>query len=331
MLAHASARDGVVGPIVRLATIGDIAVDVLAGAGESLARGADARGWVRFVPGGSAANVAVWAARLGARVTCIGATGADPWGTWLRDDLRHEGVRVVGPVRGRTAAILAFVDAAGERTFVTDRGAALTLEASDIPTTLRDDMDVLHVPAYSLFEGALADASIGAIRAARSRGVTISIDLSSVSLLRAYGPRRFATLLTDLHPDLLFANLEEAQTVFAVETAAEAAEAMRALASIAIVKQGPQGVLVASRAGTIRAAAPAPAIDATGAGDSLAAAFLVGYRRLGELAPAAWAGVRLAGAVVQAAGARPAVFLPPDPLPQGRGNLALHSLNPQRP
>src|SRR5215470_16206716 len=119
MLAHAYARDGVMGPIVRLATIGDIAVDVLAGAGEALTRGADARGSVRFVPGGSAANVAVWAARLGARVTCVGATGADPWGAWLRDDLRREGVHVIGPVRGRTAAILAFIDAEGERTFVT--------------------------------------------------------------------------------------------------------------------------------------------------------------------------------------------------------------------
>src|SRR5215472_902083 len=143
MLAHAYARDGVMGPIVRLATIGDIAVDVLAGAGGS----------VRFAPGGSAANVAVWAARLGARVTCIGATGADPWGAWLRDDLHREGVLIVGPVRGRTAAILAFIDAVGERTFVTDRGAALTLASSDVPGTLWDDMDVLHVPAYSLFEG----------------------------------------------------------------------------------------------------------------------------------------------------------------------------------
>src|SRR5947209_7453930 len=239
------------GGFVRFATIGDIAVDVLAAAGEALTRGADARGSVRFVPGGSAANVAVWAARLGARVTCIGVTGADPWGAWLRDDLRREDVRVVGPVRGRTAAILAFIDAEGERTFVTDRGAALTLQPADLPAALWDDLDMLHVPAYSLFAGALAETSLGAIRAARARGVTVSLDLSSVSLLRAYGPARFAALLADLRPDLLFANLEEAQPVFAVDTAAEAATAMRAVAGIAIVKQGPEGVLVSSATGTI--------------------------------------------------------------------------------
>ena len=77
---------------MRFATIGDIAVDVLASAGEALTRGADARGSVRFVPGGSAANVAVWAARLGASVSCIGATGADPWGAWLRDASANLGV-----------------------------------------------------------------------------------------------------------------------------------------------------------------------------------------------------------------------------------------------
>src|SRR5262249_38963823 len=149
------------------------------------------------VPGGSAANVAVWAARLGARVTCIGATGADPWGAWLQDDLHHEGVQVIGPVRGRTAAILAFIDAEGERTFVTDRAAALTLQPTDIPASLWDTLDVLHVPAYSLFEGSLAETSIGTIRAAQEHGVTVSLDLSSVSLLHAYGPARFAALLDD--------------------------------------------------------------------------------------------------------------------------------------
>jgi ribokinase len=310
--------------MTKLATIGDIAVDVLAAAGEALTRGADARGSVRLMPGGSAANVAVWAARLGARAACVGATGADPWGAWLRDDLRREGVRVVGPVRGRTAAILAFVDAAGERTFVTERDAALTLHPADLPADCWDGLDVLHVPAYSLFEGALAETSIAAIQAARARGAAISLDLSSVSLLRVYGPVRFAALLADLRPDFLFANLEEAQLVFAVRTADEAAAAMRCVASIAVVKRGSAGILVADEAGTHSAAAPAPAVDTNGAGDALAAAFLVEHARSGDVMRAAWAGVRLAGAVVQGQGARPPVYLPtPGLLPKGKRNSIL--------
>jgi len=294
---------------VHLVTIGDIAVDIRAVAGEALTRGADARGGIRFLAGGSAANVAVWAARCGARATCVGVVGADPWGAWLRDDLRRAGVTVVGPRRGRTATILAFIDAEGERTFVTDRAAALTLRPDDLPEMLWDGCDALHIPAYSLFEGMLAVTTVGAVHRARSAGATISVDLSSVSLLRAYGLGRFAALLADLQPDLLFANLDEAQTLFTVGTSDAAAAAMRAVARVAVVKRGAAGALIATDEGEWRAAAPAAAVDSTGAGDALAAAFLVEYTRHGDAGRAAWAGVRLAGAVVQGEGARAPVRL----------------------
>ncbi len=44
--------------------------------------------------GGSVANVAVVAARGGARVALAGGAGADDWGAWLRDRLVDEGVDV---------------------------------------------------------------------------------------------------------------------------------------------------------------------------------------------------------------------------------------------
>jgi sugar/nucleoside kinase (ribokinase family) len=47
-----------------------------------------------FVPtfGGAVANVAIAAARHGARVALAGGAGADEWGEWLRDRLEDEGV-----------------------------------------------------------------------------------------------------------------------------------------------------------------------------------------------------------------------------------------------
>src|SRR5688500_11673895 len=47
-----------------------------------------------FVPhfGGAVANVAVVAARRGARVALAGGAGDDAWGTWLRERLEAEGV-----------------------------------------------------------------------------------------------------------------------------------------------------------------------------------------------------------------------------------------------
>lgn len=283
-------------------------MDIAAGAGEALTRGADARGAIRFVPGGSAANVAVWMARLGADAACIGAVGADPWGVWLADDLRREGVRHLGPTRGRTAAILAFVDAAGERTFVTDRAAALDLRPTDLPAGWCAGLNVLHVPAYSLFAGSLAQTTRGAIAAARAANAAISVDLSSASLLRAYGSARFAALLYDLRPDYLFANEDEARVVWPAASSDDLAAAMRAVAGVAILKRGARGILVAAVDECIAAAAPARAVvDSTGAGDALAAALFITHLRTEDLWRAAWEAVRLAGAVVQARGARPQI------------------------
>src|SRR5581483_7865677 len=47
-----------------------------------------------FVPhfGGSVANIAVIAARHGARVALASGAGEDPWGRWLRERLRREQV-----------------------------------------------------------------------------------------------------------------------------------------------------------------------------------------------------------------------------------------------
>jgi fructokinase len=72
-----------------------------------------------FVPhfGGAVANVAVVAARHGAHIALAGAAGDDPWGRWLADRLRREGVDVslfeLVPGSPTPLAIVA-VSAAGE-------------------------------------------------------------------------------------------------------------------------------------------------------------------------------------------------------------------------
>lgn len=76
------------GPTTTLC-LGEALVDLICeGQVESPAQ-ADA-----FVPhfGGAVANVAVVAARAGARVALAGGTGDDPWGAWLRARLEREGV-----------------------------------------------------------------------------------------------------------------------------------------------------------------------------------------------------------------------------------------------
>ncbi len=75
-----------------------------------------------FVPhfGGLVANVAVLAARAGARIAIAGGVGDDVWGSWLREQLAHAGVDVGGfvTVAGSTTRIaLVTVDPDGEATY----------------------------------------------------------------------------------------------------------------------------------------------------------------------------------------------------------------------
>src|SRR3954464_10055061 len=76
-----------------------------------------------FVPhaGGALANVAVTAARFGARVALAGGAGSDPLGVWLRDGLAGEGVGLEWFTLGEgapTPVAFVSVSAEGEPSFL---------------------------------------------------------------------------------------------------------------------------------------------------------------------------------------------------------------------
>ena len=63
-----------------------------------------------------------------------------------------------------------FVEAGGERSFVTDRGAALRLRPEDLRAAWFAGAEVVHLPAYSLLDQPLGRAGMVAIRLARAGG-----------------------------------------------------------------------------------------------------------------------------------------------------------------
>ena len=83
---------------MRIATFGDVLLDVVVLLAEPLA---PRRRRARLEPGGSrrqAANVAAWAAELGAEARCIAKRGDDPAGELVARELEARGVELVGPV-----------------------------------------------------------------------------------------------------------------------------------------------------------------------------------------------------------------------------------------
>src|SRR5437773_12450797 len=83
---------------VQIATLGDVMLDVNVRLEQPLASGADVRAQTRTGAGGQAANVAAWAAALGASARCIAKRGDDAAGELVATQLTTLGGELVGPV-----------------------------------------------------------------------------------------------------------------------------------------------------------------------------------------------------------------------------------------
>ncbi len=286
-------------PGLRAVILGDLALDVVLAPTRPLEHGTDVPGVVRLHQGGSAANTARWLARLGVRTTLVCAVGRDGPGRALVAALERDGVtvRAARPPSSRTARIGMLVDATGERSFVTDRGAADLLEPGDVRASWFHGVGVVHLPAYSLLAAPLADAAARALALAREVGAGVSLDLASVAPLLASGRARAHRVVRDAAPDILFANGSEAAAFLGTEDP----DGLVDLVPVAIVKRGASGATVLARADgqtapgdgglVIRlevATTPLAAADTTGAGDAFDAGFLAAWLGAGrELSPAA--------------------------------------------
>ena len=262
-----------------ITTIGDALLDVIVRLDEPLAAGADALAATQTSLGGQAANVAAWAVALGAEARCVAKRGDDLAGTLVGVELGARGVEPVWPVQGRSGIVVSLVGTDGERTMASDRGAGPELSADELDPEWFA-CDCLHISGYALFSTPIDGASLRAAELARERGARVSVDLSAWTRIREYGPVRFRELLERLAPDVIFANEAEWEIVGAAY----------GLAPTAVVKRGARGVLVLGEERIELPAAEVEVVDATGAGDALAAGFLVGGPELAVEAAACCVG-----------------------------------------
>jgi ribokinase len=270
----------------RLLVIGDIAWDILLRPEREPIWGSDVFGMVELLPGGSAANVAVWARRLGASVTLAGKLGDDALGELMMRYLASEGVaaRVVTVAGGVTTRVGIYVRTDGEHGFITDHTKALRFEEADVPLGLLDGMDAVFVAGYAVHMSRSAQFLGSLLAEARRRKISLAFDPSSFALIRRYGPDRLLAEMGTL--DVLMANEEEAHAL----ADDRAIETLLAHARLVVVKRGSAGATALDGVRTVSAPTTTiDVVDTTGAGDAFDAAFLVEYlaRRDAEAALAA--------------------------------------------
>jgi sugar/nucleoside kinase (ribokinase family) len=244
---------------MRLVSLGDLILDVIVGLDGPLISGDDRAATTLVGAGGQAANVAAWAASLGAEARYVGKRGADAAGELAARELASYGVEIAGPAAGRNGVVVS-IAAGGERSMASDRGSATELEPGELePAWFRCDR--LHLSGYALLVEPVAGAALHAAELARAEGASISVDLSAWSLI----DERFRERVRRCEPE----------TVLATEAERDA---FGPLDAAWVVKRGPDGVNVA---GVDHPALPTEIVDPTGAGDAFAAGFLVGGVQLG--------------------------------------------------
>ena len=162
--------------MIDITTIGEILIDLTQS-------GRTEQGIPRFDanPGGAPANLAVAAARLGARTAFIGRVGKDSFGDYLRRCLAENGVDVRGmsvDEKARTTLAVVALDERGERTFsfYRDPSADVNLSMEHVPMELLGGTKVLHFGSVSLTAEPARTATLEAAKTAKASGAYVSYD-----------------------------------------------------------------------------------------------------------------------------------------------------------
>ncbi len=233
-------------------------------------------------PGG-ACNVAIMAAHLGLAVGALGEVGSDMFGEVVREGLAAEGVDVSGVIvtpGAQTPVANVLVDERGEPAYL---GFPGTLQLRGLPEAWRSIIgaaEALYADGWAEHEGVPAMV-LEALRLAHERGVPSFFDPGpgNPRIDNAWHGEA-AALAT-----VLLATEDEARRLSGVADPVNSARALLERGSrLVIIKRGMAGCFLLTADDLhIAPGLPVVARDATGAGDSLAAAVIYGYLRRFDL------------------------------------------------
>ncbi|MFD9907563.1 5-dehydro-2-deoxygluconokinase [Streptomyces sp. NPDC059063] len=235
--------------------------------------------------GGSATNVAVAAARLGRRVGVVTRTGQDPFGAYLRGQLREFGVaeQWVTEVPGLPTPVT-FCEVFPPDDFPLyfyrqPKAPDLEIRADELDLGALAAARIFWMTGTGLCEEPSRGATLAAL-AARPAGGTTVFDLDWRPMFwRDPDEARPHYAAALRHATVAVGNVDEVEIATGVREPRAAAEALLAAGvELAVVKQGPKGVLAVNRAGEEAEVPPLPVtvLNGLGAGDAFGGALCHG-------------------------------------------------------
>lgn len=247
------------------------------------AQPADAAGRRLYLEGfgGDTSNAAIAAARQGASVAYATAVGRDDAGErflalWRAEGVNAEAVKI--DAARPTALYLVTHGASGHQFHFYRAGSAASAYApADVPDAMIARSRMFYASGISQgISDSAADAVLHAIAVARHNQVRVAFGTN-------YRPRlwpraRAAALIhaAARQADILLASVEDAAALAGTATPEVAADFYQRLGpALVVVTMGAEGALLADGDRRVRIPAlPGPVVDATGAGDAFAGAFL---------------------------------------------------------
>jgi 5-dehydro-2-deoxygluconokinase len=230
--------------------------------------------------GGSPANVAVAAARLGRRSAIISRTGADPFGEFIHDALQGFGVddRFVTPVPGLPTPVT-FCEIFPPDDFPLyfyrfPKAPDLEIHAEELDLDAVRDADIFWVTVTGLCQEPSREATLHALRTRDRRGITVlDLDYRPMFWSSREEARRWIQQALP-YVSVASGNLDECETAVGERQPHKAAAALHdAGVRLAIVKQGPAGVLASDGESEIEVPpVPVNVLNGLGAGDAFGGA-----------------------------------------------------------
>jgi 5-dehydro-2-deoxygluconokinase len=236
--------------------------------------------------GGSATNVAVAASRLGRAAAVVTRVGADPFGAYLREQLRDFGVddRFVAEVAGLPTPVT-FCEIFPPDDFPLyfyrwPKAPDLEIHEHELDLDAIRAARVFWMIGTGLCDEPSRTATLAALAARSRRDATVfDLDWRPMFWRDGEGAARpfYAEALR--HATVAVGNLGECAVATGEREPRAAADALLAAGvTLAVVKQGPEGVLAVHRDGTAVQAPPVPVevVNGLGAGDAFGGALVHG-------------------------------------------------------
>lgn len=259
--------------------------------------------------GGSAGNTAAGVANFGGRAAYFGKVAEDQLGEIFAHDIRAQGVHYETKAKGTfppTARSMIFVTEDGERSMNTYLGACVELGPEDVEEHVVADAKVTYFEGYLWDPPRAKEAIRECARIAHANGREVSLTLSDSFCVGRYRGE-FLDLMRSGTVDIVFANRDEALSLYETDDFDKALTLISADCKIAAVTVGKDGAVIVR--GDERYVVDAHPIDervdTTGAGDLFAAGFLFGYTQGRTLEDCGKLGNLAAAIVIEQIGPRP--------------------------